>query len=139
MKRKVKLIYTFEQKDKEYFMKWLEKHGYSLREFAKELDVSPTFLSAVICGKKKVPDKMVELLSDYTCFNTLFPYHVTNNYIFQSSVIETYQDAFLYRNKKDREKIDCKEFYFDGDVFVIDKMDYLNLCAILDLTKSDYS
>lgn len=72
MIKKIKIIYIFEKKDKEYFKQWLRKYNFSLREFSKILDVSPQFLSAIINGKKNVPEDLLKKLYGFNCYNDLF-------------------------------------------------------------------
>ena len=53
--------------DRKLFVLYCKNWNTSLRELAKEFDVSASYLSAVLNGKKPVTDKLKKELIDIFC------------------------------------------------------------------------
>ena len=62
MKIITRSIYYCEEHDRFLFIKYCNYWNTSLTEIAKELNVSKSFLSAVLRGKKSVPQTLVKEL-----------------------------------------------------------------------------
>lgn len=64
MKETVKIYYTFEPNDKKYYLQRFKSFNLSMRKVAQKLDVSPTYLSDVLNGKKNISAEKLEKLDN---------------------------------------------------------------------------
>jgi transcriptional regulator with XRE-family HTH domain len=64
MKRTVKIYYTFEENDKKYYLQRFKSFNLSTRKVAQKLDISPTYLSDVLNGKKNISAEKLEKLDN---------------------------------------------------------------------------
>lgn len=63
MKLKHSVHFYFEDKDKIDFKVFLLKNGLTVKDFATKCGISPSYLNAILNGKRPLTESLVESLS----------------------------------------------------------------------------